>query len=111
MVEAIRGVKTSAEAVFNASTTAKRDEKPARLRVFIQQGSIKATNRSHRNWTQYFEVFPATTRQDAWRRSRGVGSKPRTNEVPICRCNDQMAWCPGAAPQLRRTCDPRVRRS
>src|SRR5205814_85586 len=55
--------------------------------------------------------FPATTRQDAWRRSRGVGGKPRTNEVPICRCNDQMAWCPGAAPQLRRTCDPRVRRS
>jgi len=31
------GVKTSAEAEFSVSTTAKRDAKPARVRVFIQQ--------------------------------------------------------------------------
>ena len=77
-------------------TTAKRDAKPARLRVFIQQDLMRGTNRPNRTSTHAFEVFPATTRSDAWRRSRGVDGKPRTNVGPICRCSDRRAWCSGA---------------
>ena len=72
------------ERMGRALPTGKRLQRvPARLR---QKGSLA-------------EDIGLITRQDAWRRSRAVGGKPRTSVAPIFRCNDQMAWCPGAAPQ------------
>src|SRR4029077_10399169 len=44
-------------------------------------------------------LYVTTSRSDAWRQSHSVAGKPHTNEAPICRCSDQMAWCPGAALQ------------
>ena len=85
--------RDQSDARTRAHSQSLRERKSASC-IHFAQGALECDASSHR-----FVLYLTTTRSDVWRRSRSVGGKQRTNEAPICRCNDQMAWCPGAALQ------------